>query len=93
MRSDTNFFARDAQGLKLVVGQTVYATHHKRTGQLMGVTHPHQVCLVRFLDNGEVASIPAAQLKIAGWSTPSPVDRAIASERPRASATNTDVKD
>lgn len=79
MRSDTNFFARDAQGVKLVVGQTVYSTHHKRTGQLLGVTHPQQVCIVRFVDNGEVASIPASQLKIASWNEIREGDRSTSS--------------
>lgn len=68
MRSDTNFFARDAQGVKLVVGQSVYSTAHRKTGQLLGVMHPQQVCTVRFVDTGEVANIPAAQLKIATWN-------------------------
>jgi hypothetical protein len=68
MRSDTNFFARDGQGVKLVVGQTVYSTHHKRTGQLLGVVHPQQICTVRFVDTGEVVNIAAAQLKIATWN-------------------------
>jgi len=68
MRSDTNFFARDAQGVKLVVGQNVYSTQHKRTAQLLGVTHPQQICTVRFLDNGEVANVPSNLLKIAAWN-------------------------
>lgn len=68
MRSDTNFFARDAQGVKLVVGQNVYSTQHKRTAQLLGVMHPHQICTVRFLDTGEVANIAANLLKIASWN-------------------------
>lgn len=68
MKSSTNFFARDARGMKLVVGQTVYSPKHKKTGQLLGVTHPQQICIVRFTESSEIISIAAAQLRVATWS-------------------------
>jgi hypothetical protein len=68
VKSSTNFFARDARGMKLVVGQTVYSPKHKKTGQLLGVTHPQQICIVRFTETSEVISIAAAQLRVATWS-------------------------
>lgn len=68
MRSSTNFFARDARGMKLVVGQTVYSPKHRKTGQLLGVTHPAQICIVRLTESSEIISVNAAQLRVASWS-------------------------
>lgn len=68
MKSSTNFFARDARGMKLVVGQTVYSPKHKKTGQLLGVTHPQQICIVRLTESSEIISVAAAQLRVATWS-------------------------
>jgi len=68
VKSSTNFFARDARGMKLVVGQTVYSPKHRKTGQLLGVTHPQQICIVRFTESSEIISIAAAQLRVATWS-------------------------
>ncbi|MCL4731104.1 MAG: hypothetical protein KJ044_11785 [Planctomycetes bacterium] len=92
MRSHTNFFARDAQGVKLVVGQTVFSVKHGRAGQLLGVTHPNQVCTVRFTDNGEVANIPAAQLKVAAWSDIRNSDRTTTVVRPPAPPARADTQ-
>lgn len=64
---DTSLLGRDSQGTRLVIGQSVFSLLHKRTGQLLGITQPAQVCVVRFNDGGEVASVPAMQLLVATW--------------------------
>ena len=68
MSNDTTTFAKDALGTKLVVGQSVFCTNSKRTGQLMGLVRPQETCTVRFNDTGEVVSLPASQLRVATWS-------------------------
>ncbi|MCC6464282.1 MAG: hypothetical protein IT463_02955 [Planctomycetes bacterium] len=64
---DTSVLGRDSQGTRLVIGQAVFSLLHKRAGQLMGITQPAQICVVRFNDGGEVTSLPAAQLLVATW--------------------------
>lgn len=54
--------------MKLVVGQTVYSPKHRKVGQLLGVTHPAQICIVRLTESSEIISVSAAHLRVATWS-------------------------
>lgn len=52
---------------RLVVGQYVFSTIHRRTAQLMGISNDVGACTVRFHDDCTVVVIDQSMLEIASW--------------------------